>query len=916
MVRVVFLFAFSLVLLVIAAGVEPVRAQNDQHIDGAAFAARPGRVPLAEEDSLIIELVVGQFTLHDSMFVYHNSQYTLLPLQELLSALEFPIEVDPERGLASGWFIAEDRTFNLNIPARSLYIAGQRVPFPDDFYYSSDDFDLYVDLNSLRRWLGIDLILYTSRLQIEVKSQTPLPIEQRMAREKRRTRTRQYTAKTYPVLADEYAWLGLPVFDVTLEGRTGTEGERYAYAIQGGGDFLQHATQLSVVRSDDRSASTTRFSMSRKSIHHEKDLFFGVTEYEMGDVIADGNNLTNQSHSGVGIRIRRYSPGQNDATFSRKTIDGNARPGWEAELYRNGLLIDFQTVSSDGRYVFEDVVTQYGENLFEVKLYGPQGQVKIEQQRVQIGSQMVEPGQWRMKLDVTEENEVLIGDRTDQADPLAAARPVSQSIDFAYEYGVTETQSLGVGASQSAPAPGLAERDYASVIWQSSLANFATRLMASQDLEEEGGEAYSFDLTGRMLNQDWNLSHRQYQDFTSQRSLNGALESDSQIDVFGQFSPWLMNSIPYSLRYQRLATVNGTRTDSFDGRLTYYRGNHRIVSEHDVIRSSELDDYFAGGTFSYYYSASVVRFRSAFNYRLEPESEADSLVFTLDFRRPFWNLQLRANAALSDIGRDAGGFSVTRDFDWLRLSLNGDAESGGEKVLSLTLEFALDARRKYPGVGVVRENSAGQGRLHLRAFLDENANGRREPYELPLSGLKFDGRSRWRSLQTDAVGEVVLSGLDADDPTLVRVNELSLQDPYLKASRPAFRVVSHEGAYQYMDVPIVPTTELEGTVYFQKGTKTVGASAVQLELLDQQGRVVDRVASEYDGYYLFSFVPPGQYRVRVDANSVRLSKAKMPASRAVTTDREAGVTYVDDLVIVIGTGRAAPDVSALSESAE
>ena len=55
-------------------------------------------------------------------------------------------------------------------------------------------------------------------------------------------------------------------------------------------------------------------------------------------------------------------------------------PGWEVELYRNGTLIEFATVGSDGRYFFPDEENPFGENTFVAKLFGPQGQIHEDRQ--------------------------------------------------------------------------------------------------------------------------------------------------------------------------------------------------------------------------------------------------------------------------------------------------------------------------------------------------------------------------------------------------------------------------------------------------------------------------------------------------------------------------------------------------------
>ncbi len=45
---------------------------------------------------------------------------------------------------------------------------------------------------------------------------------------------------------------------------------------------------------------------------------------------------------------------------------GGAPPGWQAELYRDNELFKLQTISSDGRFLFQVVPPQFGVNRCQV----------------------------------------------------------------------------------------------------------------------------------------------------------------------------------------------------------------------------------------------------------------------------------------------------------------------------------------------------------------------------------------------------------------------------------------------------------------------------------------------------------------------------------------------------------------------
>ena len=51
-------------------------------------------------------------------------------------------------------------------------------------------------------------------------------------------------------------------------------------------------------------------------------------------------------------------------------------PGWDVELYRNGILLASLIVDDTGFYEFSDVELFGGENDFELFFYGPQGEIR------------------------------------------------------------------------------------------------------------------------------------------------------------------------------------------------------------------------------------------------------------------------------------------------------------------------------------------------------------------------------------------------------------------------------------------------------------------------------------------------------------------------------------------------------------
>jgi hypothetical protein len=84
--------------------------------------------------------------------------------------------------------------------------------------------------------------------------------------------------------------------------------------------------------------------------------------------------------------------------FDRITLEGNLPLGWEVELYRNEVLLEFQSASADGRYRFEDVSLLFGVNVLRLIFYGPQGQQREEVRQVRVDTDQISAGEFRYRI--------------------------------------------------------------------------------------------------------------------------------------------------------------------------------------------------------------------------------------------------------------------------------------------------------------------------------------------------------------------------------------------------------------------------------------------------------------------------------------------------------------------------------------
>ena len=118
-----------------------------------------------------------------------------------------------------------------------------------------------------------------------------------------------------------------------------------------------------------------------------------ATHFAVGDVDGLSSRLVSGA-SGRGAQVTNR-PLFNPVAFDRTRFEGDLPPGWDAELYRNGELLAFSRSDGSSRYVFDDVPMIYGDNRFEIILYGPQGQ---QRSRARNDQCRAKPGASRQDL--------------------------------------------------------------------------------------------------------------------------------------------------------------------------------------------------------------------------------------------------------------------------------------------------------------------------------------------------------------------------------------------------------------------------------------------------------------------------------------------------------------------------------------
>jgi len=595
----------------------------------------------------------------------------------------------------------------------------------------------------------------------------------------------------------------------------------------------------------------------------------------VGDVAGLDSPLVGQSVPGRGAVVTNR-PIDRPESFDRTTIRGELPVGWDAELYRNGQLLAVTSDRKDGRYEFADVQLLYGQNHLEVVLYGPQGQVRRRQEIVSVGQDSIASGKTYYWAGISQDNHDLVSISSHH-------RPIQRGWRGALglEHGLDPRTSLAA--------------QFHSVLVDEKRMNFAEMalrrslglalLEMSAAFEESGGYAVRSQLLsqfGRTYLSGESVFARGFHSDRIEREVRGrhSIALDHAF-TFGR------TVLPAHVEARYVERTGSPDTLEAGARLS---ANVRGWSLTGAFDWREQSGRF--GTLSKVEAALLasggigpVRVRAQTRWRLRPDNAFDSASIVgqwLASERSDWRAEIGYDARLS---RGRGSIGWIRRFDSFALALSAEAATDGSLAAGLNLAFSLGPDPRG-GLRVTSSKLASRGTAVARVFRDLNNDGIRQPNEPAEAGVQLTAGQAPVTSLTDENGLVVVDDLTPYRAVGIGVDTSTLADPLLAPRKAVVRVTPRPGIATELQIAIVGSGEVEGTLVRSGGGPIEG---VDVELIDREGQVVAVTRSEFDGYFLFQSVPYGEYLLRVakvSADALGLDPS-LSRSAAVTPSKSS-----------------------------
>ncbi len=887
-------FQRALAIIALAAGITSVPALP-------AFAA--GSWQANDDDAVLLDIRSGQYRVGSSVRGYQTNNGVCVDFADIIMSLDLPVRLDKKSRRATGWLFEEQRIFTLDRDSNIVQIMNKLQSLAAEDLYDTPE-GWCVNTKTLARWFAVDIQPDLFNAVLILKADRKLPFELAEERKVQAGKVRQiaqFDLSNLPQAKDPYKLWRTPSIDVVASvggRRDSLGGTRFdaRYEVYASGE-LAGASVDARLSSNQRGVPDRLRVRAYRSDPNGKLLGpLNATHFALGDVSTVSTPLGSQNNVGRGAFVTNR-PLERADSFDKTTFRGDLPDGWDAELYRNSQLIGYMQSRGDGRYEFIEVPLQFGQNRFEVVLYGPQGQVRRDVRLIPVGPDSIPPRETYYWAGVQDAGQDLINFGDDEIRENAGWRG-----GFGFERGIDAKTS--VGGSYSTAALGGLRNHYLEGSLRRALGPALVEFSAASNLRQ------GFAIRGQALAQvgETALSVESVLfrgGFQSER-LEANLASLHSVSVDQTFKIGGAR-LPVHLNARRITRVNGDRSIESSAKL--YFNINTISATTELIWENQkrafgtdppdrldavlrLSGHIGG-----------LRLRGESTYGLIADRGIRESKLTAEWTRDD-NSRWRATMgydAKNSVGRFSGGY--TRQFEKFALSSELEAATNGAVTAGISLAFSLGPK-PTGGIRVAAEKLASAGQAMAIVYYDENADGIRQDNEPLEKAVELTAGISGRGKPTDANGTTFIDGLQPFKPILIGIDASSLPDPFVQPASSGIVVTPRPGVPLTIELPLVAAGEISGSLAHEGGKILSG---VDLDLLDRNGRVVKTTRTEYDGFFLFTSVPYGQYQMRINALSAAVIGVKPELSQTAALTRNS--SSVDVGVIVASTSTRIADIS-------
>ncbi len=817
-------------------------------------------------------------------------------LRDLIDRLELAIEYDDKKKVGSGWFLREDWLIRMDFVTNQVVSRGKTFTVkPEDIYMDEDT--VFISQAAAQNWMEIKTEPDIAQQYLDIRTPVPYAALARNARKTSRPDRGGRGEAILPRHKEEYKNFDLNLLEVQQSARlrkspdkSNTITHNNVTTVQS--DVLGHSLDAASIWNNQESLTSLRARLTKEDEDPVLLGALGARAYSIGDTDTAQLPLTGGSTQELGMRVSN-SPLRN-SDFQSTNIRGDSLPGWDVELYRDGILVDRQRVDDSARYEFADVQLYAGDNTFEVFFYGPQGEIRQDSFNLPVTEELLAglDNTYDVSLSFTEAQTYtkFRSEDEDANTPHLVAR-------YNKMFGNTLTHT-GIRARQENGEQKL----YAGAGFTNVMGGIVWNGNAAAD--EKGASA--LELEARKNIADWKLSLRgnvkdeEYQAGDGENNVMSVLASANKTfnSPFGTLTTLNTTGL-YGVR-----SDDSTQTNALFGVSNQIgRLNLSSTTSFDKIENvpGGIDpEPTINNTLAARMSWGKIFTRAGVDMNIKPENKVDNYFAQVSYQpttKIGTDLQVEHDP---DTRLTQGRLAVNYRGDKFRLSpfVQMDTDNEVEAGVKLTTTFVDKPGQTLPMMTGSRV--IGRGLVSSFVFHDKNGNGVFDASDTPLPEVYVESVNVARRAATDEKGYSLIKDLPENIVTDIRVDATTLPDPFMISGFDGVSIYPKPGQMVNLNFPIHMAGEISGTVSMNLedgGKQTL--DGMELSLIPMSGKqkdVIETFAS-VDGYYVFDHVPPGNYLLTVNSNTAKRTGAGGASPIPVQVGFEGTILEGQDLTL-------------------
>lgn len=807
---------------------------------------------------------IGQYYIGVVFF----GEVAYLPIGEFLSLTGIPSKPSTNKFGLEGFYPSPKETWMIDPVGGIISLQGKSEPLPaNDFYLGEQD--LYLHPRYFSKIFGLEFSVNPFNLSMTMKSQYALPIEEKNKREAIRKKIQskvdeqEELVMRYPL---ERKTVGLGVLDYNLNvdnspGRSSVGLQMRAGAEVLGGDFQfnMNGSKNNLDQTVNLSGLRWRYVLPSGLAPEKNALLSSIT---LGQINTSSQN-SSVSLTGFGLSNNPIIPRRELDVF---VVDGYTEKDSEVELLIGGQLVDFIRADEVGYYRFNAPVT-YGTVRLTLKIYTPQGEIRIEEKQLQIPFSFLPKGFVSYNVQG--------GKLMNAPDSLASNLLGHADISVGVSNAITVRAGLDYG-------------DYFGADRISNSLGISTRLFQQYLLDVDYLPSRFYRVTASVFYpNNINISARTTDYLTQTREINGGTMPirDANLNVFvpfqlfGKFSGiriggeniWLQDGYKgnlqtdFNYQFGRVATRFNYRAQ-----LVGSRGPDNLSPEFTsgILISSLTYSLPRSPGLPVFIKGMFLRAQAAYNTETSQLSTVNVEVSQTLFKNGRFTLTYDRNIS-SKSGAIQIGFLY--DFNFVR-SASQYTGRKGEYAIRQSLSGSLAIDNQSGKLLTTNREQVNRSGISVRMFVDQNENGAFDEGEtvVPAKAIRLD-KSANMLLGSDGI--LRITQLQSYWIYRMEVDINALPDPTLAPKEKVFGIMADPNRIKSIDIPLYRTGVLEGSILRQtaEGLEGVGGLRITLQRIgDAEPLETIRTFSD-GGYYAFGLLP-GKYTLEIDSKQLEFMK--------------------------------------------